>query len=192
MDILNRVLLVILALLIVAASVVGILVVFKAVSPAKIQSIIPYGRVIGLFKANLVASSLVSIVLLVLVMSLSILWLRGQYSEIVTSLTGGQYEIKSEGPGFTVVDYDVVEKSVDHLIKGIPGVIESNTSIYSQHDGELFAHSSILTKRDADIHVIDSKIREAINREWIDKLGVDLARHDITINIETTTERRVV
>ena len=192
MDILNRILLVILAFLVVVVSAVGILVVFKAVSPATIQSIIPFGRVVGFFKTNLVASSLVSILILVVMMSLSILWLRGQYSEIVRAVAGGRYEVQSEGPGFTLVNYDVVEKSVDHLIKGIPGVIDSNTTIYSQRDGKLFAHTSLLTRRDADIHAIDDRIREAVNHRWVDKLGINLARHDITINIETATERRVV
>lgn len=191
MDILNRVLLIILVLLVVAASLAGILIAFKAVSPAKIQSIIPFERVVGFFKTNPVASSLVSILILVVVMSLSILWLRGQYSEVVRAAAGGQYEVGGHGSGFILVDYNVVEKSVDYLIGGIPGVIKTSTKIYSQRDGELFAHSSLLTKRDADIRTIDGKIREAINREWLDKLGIELARHDITISIETATERRV-
>lgn len=191
MDTLNRVLFIIFSALVLAASAVGLMLAFGAITPGQIQSVIPYQQVAEFFRANLVASSLVTILLLVIVMALSFLWLRGQYAEAVKSVAGGRYEIPGEGPGYTLVNYNVLEKSIDYAIRQIPGIISSRTRIYSARDGRLFAHSSLFVARDADIHEIDRKIRDVINREWLGNLGNNIARHDITINIETTTERRV-
>ncbi|MCL6472283.1 MAG: hypothetical protein K6T91_05660 [Firmicutes bacterium] len=191
MDTLNRVLFIIFSALVLVASAVGLMLAFGAITPEQVQSVVPYQQVVEFFRVNLLASSLITILLLVIVMALSFLWLRGQYAEALESVTGGQYEFSSEGPGRTLVNYNVLEKSIDYAIRQIPGVIDSRTKIYSARGGRLFAHSSLFARRDADIREIDRKIRNAINREWLDRLGNNVARHDITINIETTTERRV-
>jgi len=190
MNVLNRVLLIILFALVAVVSLVDILLALGIITSGQVQSIIPYTSVVDFFRANFVAASIISILLLVVVLALSALWLRGQYAEAVRAVSGGMYEVPEEGPGETEVNYDAAEHAIDHVIKSVPGVMDSQTRIYSEQNGKLFAHSSLMIKRNADIHTIDNKIRESINRSWLDNLGVNLAQHDITINIEPV-ERRV-
>ncbi|HEY3374971.1 MAG TPA: hypothetical protein VGK02_07925 [Candidatus Aquicultor sp.] len=183
MDTLNRALLIVLSGLIALASLVGVLLAFRVISPAQLRAVIPYQRLIALFQANFVAAALVSILLLIVVFALAALWLRGQLSASVTAIVGGEYEVEEKGPGTTVVDYSVVEHSIDNLIKHMPGVLETNTQIFSQENGELFAHSSLTVRRNTNLQDLDRRIEKAINREWINKLGINLARHDMTIHI---------
>lgn len=188
-DVLNRVLFIIIGALVAAASFLGVLIATNAITSEQLNSVIPFQQAVTFFQDNPITSSLVLILALVIVMALSLLWLRGQYLGAVRAVAGGQYDVESKGPGTTTVDYDVVIKAIDKQIMSVPGVIDSMTKIYSQRDGELFAHSSVLVKRDVDIHSIDNRIRESINKEWLDKFDTDLARHDITIGIEPTEKR---
>jgi len=188
-DVLNRVLFIIIAALVAIASFIGILLALNAITSEQLNSVIPFQQVVIFFQNNPITSSLISILALVIVMALSLLWLRSQYLSTVRAVIGGQYEVETAGPGYTAVDYDVVIKAIDNLIMGVPGVVDSRTRIYSQRDGELFAHSSLLVKRDVDVHSVDNRIRELINEEWLDKFDTDLARHDITVGIEPTEKR---
>jgi len=188
-DVLNRVLLIIIAAAVAVASFIGILLATNTITFEQLNSVIPFQQLAIIFQDNPLASSLLLILALVIVMALSFLWFRGQYLSAVRAVVGGQYEIETTGPGYTTVDYDVVIKAIDKQIMSVPGVIDSDTRIYSQRDGELFAHSSLLVKRDVDVHSIDNKIRESINKEWLDKFDTDLARHDVTIGIEPTEKR---
>ncbi len=189
MNTLNRVLLIILFALIAAASLVGVLLSLGTITTGQVESIIPFSSLASFFRANLVAASLVSILLLAVVMALSALWLRAQFAEAVRTVSGGMYEVPEKGPGVTGVNYDVVKHAIDNVIKRIPGVVDSQTNIYAEQDGRLFAHSSLMIKRNVDLHTIDSTIRESINRSWLDKFGSNLAEHDITIRIEPVESR---
>ncbi|MBE0448086.1 MAG: hypothetical protein IBX64_08320 [Actinobacteria bacterium] len=189
MDILNRVLLIVIFTLVALASLAGLLLAIGAITPGQLQAVIPYQQVVNFFTANFVAASLISIFLLAIVLALGIFWLRGQFAGAVTAVVGGQYETRAKAPGTTTISYDVVEKAIDNTISGITGVIESQTRIFSERDGQLFARSNLTVKRSADIHSIDNKIRESINREWLDKLGSNLASHDIIISLEPVEPR---
>ncbi|HZD60507.1 MAG TPA: hypothetical protein VE439_08670 [Anaerolineae bacterium] len=189
MDTLNRVLLAILFALIALASLVGVLLAFGAITPGQVQAVIPFRQVVNLFTANFIASALVSIALLAIVLVLGVFWLRGQFAGAVTSMVGGRYETRAEGPGATTTTYDAVERAINSVIAGIPGVISADTRIFAERDGQLFAYSSLTVKRKADIHDIDNRIRNSINREWLDKLGSKLARHDVIINLEPVEPR---
>lgn len=189
MNTLNRVLLIILFALIAVASLVGVLLAVGVLTSAQVLSVLPLRSIEGFFRTNFVAASIISIVLLAIVLALSALWLRAQYSEAVTSVAGGMYGVPEKGPGVTEVNYDAVEHAIDQVIKSVPGVIDSRTRTYAEHEGRLLAHSSLMVKRNADIHTIDNTIRGLINRNWLDKLGINLARHDTTINIEPVEAR---
>ncbi|MHB8842407.1 MAG: hypothetical protein ACYC56_11605, partial [Candidatus Aquicultor sp.] len=175
--------------LIAAASLVGVLLSLGAITTGQVESIIPFSSLASFFRANLVAASLVSMLLLAVVMALSVLWLRAQFAEAVRAVSGGMYEVPEEGPGVTEVNYNAVEHAIDNVIKRIPGVMDSQTHIYAEQDGRLFAHSSLMVKRSADLHTIDSTIRESINRSWLNKFGSNLSEHDITVRIEPVESR---
>jgi len=189
MDTLNRVLLTIIFALVAVASLVGFLLLIGAVTSEQIQAVIPFQQVVDLFAANFVVAALVSILLLAIVLTLGALWLRGQFARAVTEVVGGQYEVETEAPGSTAINYDVIERAIDSAISKIPGVIDTRTQIFAERDGGLFAHSNLTVKRSADIHGIDDKIRDLINQEWLDKMGGNLVRHDITINLEAVEPR---
>ncbi|MDI6715772.1 MAG: hypothetical protein QME63_02360 [Actinomycetota bacterium] len=191
MDTLNRVLLALIAIIILAVSLTSALLALGVVTPSQVNSIIPYLRIINLFQVNLATTGLASILLLIVVLVLSVLWFRGQFLGIVKPVVGGRYEIKEKGPGFTTVSYDVLGRAMDFAISKVQGVVGSKTQIYSEREGRVFAHSSLMVRRDAKISDIDKKIRSLVNQEWLDKFGIAKMRHDITINLEPT-ERRVV
>lgn len=190
MVILNRVLLAVMFALIALASLVGALLAFGTITSDQINSIIPFRQLVGFFQANPITSSLVLILAFVVVLVLSAFWLRAQYARALTSVVGGQYELEIKGPGLTTVDYSVVGRAIDYEIRNTPGVVDSQTRIYTERGGQLLAQSSLMIRRDANIHEVDNRIRSSINREWLDKMGIGFAYHDVFINLEPV-ERRV-
>lgn len=190
MNTFNRVVLSIIFLAAFLASGAAALVALGVISVEQLQSVIPYQRVGSFFTANLTTAGIVSIAILLVLVALGILWLRGELSGAISAVTGGAYEAAATGPGSTTVDYDVVVMAINNVIRSVSGVVDSQTRIYSASDGLLFAASTVVVQRTADIHAIDSEIRNRIGDEWLRKLGSNLARHDIVVHLEAQ-ERRV-
>lgn len=189
MDKLNRVLLIIISALAAVASLVGLLVASGTLTLGQVQSAIPYQRIADFYQANFVAATLVSILLLGFLLALGVLWLKGQYADSVRAIVGGEYQAQADEHGDTFVDYDAVERAIDNSISRMPGVINTATQIYSGRGGRLIAHTALEVKRTANIHHVDNRIRRTINREWLQRFGINLNRHDVTINIEPVEKR---
>lgn len=190
MVILNRVLLAVIFALVALASLVGALLAFGTITSDQINSIIPFRQLVGFFQANPITSSLVLILAFAVVLVLSAFWLRAQYTRALTSLVGGQYKVEVKGPGLTTVGYSVAVRAIDYEIKKIPGIVDSQTRIYTEGGGQLLAQTSLILRRDVNIHEVDNRIRSSINREWLDKMGIGFAYHDVSIYLEPI-ERRV-
>ncbi|HCG98248.1 MAG: hypothetical protein A2074_05240 [Candidatus Aquicultor primus] len=191
MQTLDRVILSVIFLLIFLVSAVAALVTLGAISVGQLQSVVPYQRMVSLFTSNLVAASGVSIAVLAVFIALGILWLRGELARTVKAVIGGSYETIAAGPGMTTVDNGVIIKAIDNAIRGIPGIVNSQTRIYVEGEGRTVATSNILLERKADIHAVDKSVRDLIDEAWLRKLGHGLARHDVVVHLESQ-ERRVV
>jgi hypothetical protein len=191
MDTFNRVFLAILFALVAIASVAGILAVYNTSALRQIQNLVFVTEVVDFVGRNLPLVVFGSILLLAIGTILGILWLRGQFLGTARTIAGGTYEPgDAHGPGVTDVDYGVVGKAMDSVIENIRGVIHSKTRIYSDEEG-IVAQTSLLLRRGVDFHNVDEAIRSSVNHAWLGRMGTDLVRHDIFINVEQT-ERRVV
>jgi hypothetical protein len=191
MDTFNRVFLAILFALVAIASVAGILAIYNTSMLNQIQNLVFVAAVAGFIRRNLPLVIFGSILLLAIGTLLGILWLRGQFLGTARTIAGGTYELgAARGPGITDVDYGVVDKAMDSVIENISGVVQSKTRIYSDEEG-IVALTSLLLIRGVDFHNVDEAIRSTINHTWLGRMGTELARHDIFINVEQT-ERRIV
>lgn len=186
----DRVVLSIISLLIFLVSALAALVAIGAISVGQLQSVIPYQRLASLYTSNLTLASSISIAVLVVFIVLGILWLRGELAQTVKAVIGGSYETVATGPGVTTINNHIIMKAIDSVIRGIPGTVDSKTRIYVEGEGRVVANSNVLLERKADIRAVDNSIRNLISDEWLTKLGHNLARHDVVVNIESQ-ERRV-
>jgi hypothetical protein len=191
MDTFNRVFLAILFLFVAIACVAGIVAYYNTPLLHRIQTLSFFLLISAFVQRNLPLVIFGAILLLALGTLLGILWLRGQFLGTARTIAGGAYEPWSaHGPGVTDVDYGVIGKAVDSVIERIHGVVQSRTRIYSDEEG-ILAQTSLMVRRGVDFHEVDNAIRHAINRAWLDRMGVELVRHDILISVEQA-ERRVV
>jgi hypothetical protein len=191
MDRFNRIFFAIIFAVIAIACVAGIIALYNTPLLHRVQTLALFLMVSAFVQRNMPLVVFGAILLLAVGTLLGILWLRGQFLGTAKTIKGGAYEPWSaRGPGVTDVDYGVIGKSMDSVIGKIHGVVQSRTRIYSDEEG-VQAQTSIMVRRGVDFHEVDTAIRHAINRSWLDRMGAELVRHDILINVEQT-ERRVV
>jgi hypothetical protein len=191
MDTFNRVFLAILFAVVAIACVAGIIFFSNTPLLHRTQMLAFFLPVSAFIQRNLPLVIFGAILLLAVGTLLGILWLRGQFLGTARTIKGGAYEPWSaHGPGVTDVDYGVIGKAMDSVIQKTHGVVQSRTRIYSDEEGVL-AQTSLTVRRGVDFHDVDNAIRHAISRTWLDRMGVELVRHDILVNVEQK-ERRVV
>lgn len=194
MDTLNRIVLAIVFVVVFFISVVGILVTLDFLTVEPVKSFAGYLWLVDIIGDSFLPLALSSIWLLVVIMTLGILWLRGQFLGTTRATTGGIYEpVGVPGPGITDVSRNLIGQSIDLAVSGIPGVVSSDTRVYSDNGGVYTdtstAKTFLIIKRGVDPHEVDKTLRRMINRAWFLKMGSEVIRHDVSIGITRTTQR---